>query len=111
MKWVKISERLPVGCKHRMFWDAKRKVEVFRAYDNADPMLNKLPSHYTHWLEITGPEDADKPEQYLEVLSETKELLERVVNSGLLSVCDCRRFNSVIQKIETISTARTAGGL
>lgn len=57
MKWVKISERLPVGCKHRMFWDAKNKIEVFRAYDQADPMLNKLPPHYTHWLEITGPDD------------------------------------------------------
>lgn len=57
MKWISVTERLPVGCKHRMFWDAKNKIEVFRAYDQADPMLNKLPPHYTHWLEITGPED------------------------------------------------------
>ncbi len=57
MKWIKISERLPVGCKHRMFWDTKNKIEVFRAYDQADPMLNKLPPQFTHWLEISGPEE------------------------------------------------------
>lgn len=105
MKWISIKERLPEKDGWYLWWDGNYYTELYYIVGRPFGHL------YTHWLKITGPEDADKPEQYLEVLSETKELLERVVNSGLLSVCDCRRFNSVIQKIETISTARTAGGL
>ena len=55
MNWIKVTERLPKCSDAYVFWSSSRKrwCEEWLSLNNID----LIKSLYTHWLEITGPEE------------------------------------------------------
>ncbi|MBP8982914.1 MAG: hypothetical protein KBG19_07780, partial [Bacteroidales bacterium] len=50
MKWIPISERLPEKDGWYLWWDGHYYSDQYYIVGNSG-------HHYTHWLEITGPDD------------------------------------------------------